>query len=85
MTGEAFIIEFHQAILIYHLHNNILCPMQIRMYEVKVNEIPKYLTENPTDQTHSIVMHGKGETIMIPLHLHGFTLYFTSRKPTMEE
>ena len=27
MTGEVFIIEVHQAILIDHLHNNILCTM----------------------------------------------------------
>ena len=85
MTGGVFIIEVHQAILIYHLHNNILCTMQMRMYEVKVNDIQKYLNDNPTDQAHSIVMHEKGETPLIPLHLHGVTSYFTSRKPTMEE
>ena len=56
MTREVFIIEIHQAILIDHLHNNILCPIQMRMYDVKVNYISKYLTDNPTDQTHSIVM-----------------------------
>ena len=39
MTGEVFIIEIHQAILIDHLHNNLLCPMQMRMYDVKVNDI----------------------------------------------
>ena len=73
MTGEVFIIEVHQAILIYHLHNNILCSMHMRMYDVKVNDIPKYLTYNPNDQTHSIFMHEKRETILIPLHLHGVT------------
>ena len=41
MTGEVFIIEINQAILKYHLHNNLLCPIQMRMYDVKVNEIPK--------------------------------------------
>ena len=59
MTGEVFIIEIHQAILIDHINNNLLCPMQMRMYYVKVDDIPKYLTENPIDQTHSIVMHEK--------------------------
>ena len=49
MTGRVFIIEVHQAILIDHLYNNILCPMQMRMYDIKVNDIPKYLTENPAD------------------------------------
>ena len=73
MTGEVFIIEVHQAILIYHLHNNILCPIQMKMYDVKVNEIPKYLTENPTDKTHSIVVHERRRNIVIPLHLHRVT------------
>ena len=34
--------------------------MQMKMYDVKVNYIAKYLTENTTDQTHSIVMHEQG-------------------------
>ena len=59
--------------------------MQMRMYDVTVNYIPKYLTDNNTDQTHSIVVHEKVETLLIPLHLHGVTSYFTSREPTMEE
>ena len=82
---ESFIIEIHRAILIYHLHNNLLCPMQTRMYDVKVNEIPKYLTDNTTDQTHSIVMNEKWENLLTPLHLHGVTSYFNSINPTMEE
>ena len=85
MIGEVFIIEVRQEILIDHLHNNIMCPMQMRMYDVKVNDIPKYITENPTDQTHSIFMHEKVETLLIPLHLHRVTSYFTSSKPTMED
>ena len=73
MTGEVFIIEVHQAILIYHFHNNKFCPMQMKIYDVEVNDIPKYLTDIPTDQAHSIVMHEKGETLIIPLYLHGVT------------
>ena len=52
MTWNFFIIEIHQKILIYQLQNNFLCPMQMSMYGVKVNDIPKYLTDNYTDQTH---------------------------------
>ena len=85
MRGEVFIIEIHREILIDHLHNNLLFPIHIRMYDIKVNDITKYLNENPTAQTHSIVMQEKWETLLIPLHLHGVTSYFTSRKPTMEE
>ena len=57
----------------------------MRMYDVRVNEIPKYLTENTTDQTNSIVMQEQGETLLILLQLHGITSYFTPRKPTVEE
>ena len=56
LTGEVFIIEILQAILIDHLHNNLLYTIQMRMYGVKLNYISIYLTDNPTDQTHSIVM-----------------------------
>ena len=80
MTGEVFIIEVHQTILKVHLHNNILCPMQMRIYDVKVNDIKKYLTENLTDQTHSIVMHEKWENLLIPLNLHGFIFIFIPGK-----
>ena len=85
MAGEVFIIDIHQSILIDHFHNNILCKIQMRMYDVKVNDIAKYLTDNPTDQTNSIFMQEQGETLLIPLHLHGVTSYFTCRKPTMED
>ena len=85
VTGEVFMIEVHQAIFIHNLNCNILCPMKMRMYDDKVNDIPKYLTDNPTDQTHSIFIHEIGETLLIPLHLHGVTPYFTFRESTMEE
>ena len=41
MKGKLFILEVNQAILIDHFHNNIMFTMQMRMYGVKVNEIPK--------------------------------------------
>ena len=57
----------------------------MRIYDVKVNDIPKYLTENPTDQTHSIVIHEKEETLLTSLHVLGVTSYFTFSKPEMGE
>ena len=41
ITGVVFIIEVHQEILIDNLHNNKLCQMQMSMYDIKVNDIPK--------------------------------------------
>ena len=57
----------------------------MRMHDVKVNDIPKYLTDNPTDQTHSIVMHLKSRNptdTIAPTWSH---FVFTPSNPTMEE
>ena len=56
------------------------------MIDVKVDETPKFLTENPTDIMHAI--SGKdadGIQVTIPLSLKGVTSYFLTRKPTKEE
>ena len=82
-TGEVIIIVVHQAILIPHLEVNLLCPMQVRVNDVKLDEIPKFLTENPT--THSHAIYFEEEEITVPLSLHGVTSYFPTRKPTLQE
>ena len=61
MKGEEFIIEIHLTILIDHFHNNLLYPIQMRVYEVKVNYITKYLNDNPTDQMHQLFCMKKGK------------------------
>jgi hypothetical protein len=87
MSGEVIIIVIHQAIHIPTMSHNLLCPMQMRMNDVRVNEVPKFLTSNPTDETHAIVLGGNGdsEEYIIPLSLHGVTSYFPSRIPTSDE
>ena len=82
-TGEVIIIMVHQAVLIPHLEVNLLCPMQVRVNDVKVEEIPKFLAENPTAHNHAIYFPQEG--ITVPLALHGAKSYFPTRKPTMEE
>jgi hypothetical protein len=57
--------------------------MQVRVNDVRLDETPKFLTENPTGHNHAI--HFAKEEITVPMSLHGVTSYFTTRKPTLEE
>jgi hypothetical protein len=82
ITGETCLLLVHQAILMEEMDNNLLCPMQIRTNDVRINECPKFLSENPNKDPHSI--HIPDEDFRIPLQLNGVTSYFT-RKPTLDE
>lgn len=87
--GTTRIVVINQAIEIPHLDKHLLCSMQMRMNDVRVDEIPKFLTDNPTDDTHAVVFpheeDGKGDALRVPLSLHGVTSYFPVRCPTQEE
>ena len=53
-SGTAIMLIVHQAISVATMSNNLLCPMQIRMNDIELNDTPKVLTENPTNKTHAI-------------------------------
>ena len=79
-TRKMTILVVHQAIHVPTMESTLLCPMQGQMNDVKVDETPKFLTENPTDLMHAI--SGKdadGIQVTIPLSLKGVTSYFPTR------
>ena len=59
--------------------------MQMCIHEVEVNDCPKFLHENPTDRTHSIVVKADSDELIIPLSMQGVTLFFPTRYPTDHE
>ena len=84
--GQPRILVVNQAIHIPQLHHNLLCPMQLRMNDVIVNEVPKFLCRNPGDADHAILVDGDdGETLTIPLTLSGVISQFPSWLPTRQE
>jgi hypothetical protein len=86
ITGTTIILHAHQAILIPQISHNLLCPMQLRINDVEVNDVPKFLVRHPTDRTHSIVIAtDDNNDLIIPLALAGVTSYFPTRKPTRDE
>ena len=86
-TGETIVLVIHQAIHIPKLQHNLLCPVQLRMNDVAVDECPKFLARHPTDNTHAIAVHdaSEAEPCIVPLGLQGVTSYFPARKPTADE
>ena len=85
-SGAAIMLIVHQAILVTSMSNNLLCPMQIRMNDVELNDTPKFLTENPTSKTHAISgLDQDGHKHIIPFTLHSVTSYIPTRKPSREE
>ena len=86
-TGQTVILIVNQAIYIPDLHHNLLSTMQVRLNDVKINDTPRFLTDNPDELTHSIVipMDGTDLPFVIPLTLKGVASTFPTRTPTAEE
>jgi hypothetical protein len=86
-TGDTYMLVIHQAVLIPKLKANLLCPMQLHDFDIRVNDKPKHMALTPTDDHHAIVIPAVEEkdSLCIPLLIHGVTSYFPSRKPMTEE
>ena len=78
----------NQAIYIPEVDHCLLCPMQCRINGVEINEVPKFLTQNPTTSTHSIRIADPTDAVhpyTIPLQLEGVVSYFEYALPTSAE
>jgi hypothetical protein len=86
-TGKTIVLVGHQVLYFEQLEHNLLCPMQLRMNGVDVEETPKHLVKGAiTDQHHAISSYPRAAGgLVIPMSLHGDTSYFPTRKPTRDE
>ena len=55
-TGDNYMLVIHQAVLIPKLKANLLCPMQLRDFDISVNDEPKHMVLTPTDDHHAIII-----------------------------
>ena len=86
VTGQTVILLVNQAIYIPYLNHNLLGTLQLRLNDVKVNNLPRFLTDEPDERTHSLVIPtDDGEPYVIPLTLKGVASSFLTRKPTKDE
>ena len=66
----------------------LLCPMQCQINGVEINEVPCFLTQDPTTSTHSIQTADPTDPVhpyTIPLQLEGVVSYFEFSLPTSAE
>ncbi len=87
-TGRTLHLIINQAIHIPHLDHHLLCPMQSRVNDVTVNNVPKFLAANPTDQTHALTINDPDnplQPVILPLTLRGVTLLLNVRTVTIDE
>jgi hypothetical protein len=87
-TGEVIHLVINQAIHIPHLDHHLLCPMQCRVNDVTVGDLPKFLAPNPTDETHALTIPDDDDptqTVTLPLALRGATSLLNVRKTTEDE
>ncbi len=87
-TKRTLHLIINQAIHIPHLDHHLLCPMQCRVNDVTVNNLPIFLVANPTDQMHALTMTDPNnplQPVILPLTLRGLTLLLNVRTVTIDE
>ena len=85
ITRQIYHLVIHQSLIIPNLEHNLLCPMQACVNDATINEIPKYLAYNLTNETHSIIVTDTNETkqrMVIPLDVFKVTTYLPTRPIT---
>jgi hypothetical protein len=71
-SGETYHLVVNQAVHIPHLDHHLLCPMQCCVYDVTVNEMPKFLAQDLTEYTHALTVQDPDnpvQTVILPLAL----------------
>jgi hypothetical protein len=80
-SGKVYILVIHQALNFPEMKQCLLCPMQMRLNDVVLNERTKFLTTHPTDSDHAIIL----EDLTISLDIFNVASFFHGRTPTRKE
>jgi hypothetical protein len=81
-NGTSYILVIRNALYAPSMKNNLIPPFVMTEAGVKVNNVPKIHTDNPTVVDHSICFPETG--FRIPMSLWGMFSYFPTSKPTTE-
>ncbi len=87
-TGRMLHLIINKAIHISHLDHHFVCPMQCCVNDVTVNNRPKFLATNPTDQTHALTINDPDNSlqpVILPLILRGVMSQLNVRTVTINE
>jgi hypothetical protein len=78
----------NKAIYVPEVDHCPLCPIQYWINGVEINEVPHFLTQDPTISTHSICIADPTNVVhpyIILLQLEGVVSYFEFLLPTFAE
>ncbi len=78
----------NQAIHIPHLDHHLICPMQCRVNDVTIDEMPKFLALGPTETMHALTLTDPDnplQTVTLPLWLQGVISLLNVRTPTVDQ
>ena len=85
-TGKVWQLVVNQAIYVPTMPNSLLCPMQMRMNDILIDECPRCVSGTPTDTTHTVQARAKEGTLLkLPLTLQGVTSCLVVRKTNENE
>ncbi len=87
-TGRTLHLIINQAIQIPHLDHHLLCPIQCRVNDMTVNNLPKFLAADPTDQMHALILTDPDnplQPVILLLFLRVVTSLLNVRSMTIDE
>ncbi len=87
-TKRMLHLIINQAIHVPRLDHHLLCQMQCRVNDMTVNDLPKFLVANPTDQMHALTINDSNnplQLVILPLTLRGVTSLLNVRTVTIDE
>ena len=78
ISGQVYMLVYHQTTHCPILESHLMCPMQIRMAGFRINDLPKFLAQDLDEKTHVIIvddMLNQNEPLIILLALKGIASY----------
>ena len=82
-TGTFHVLVIHNALYIKDMEVNLIPPMMMRLDGIKVNECPKFLSDQPSINDHCAYF--PDHDIRISFLLEGIVSYIPTRKPSDKE
>ena len=83
ITGRTLILVICNALYFQNMEENLIPPFMMRLAGIEVDECPKFLAKNPSENNHS--MFFPDSSTRIPFLLEGIISYVPTRLPTQKE
>ena len=82
-TGKSVILVIRNALHLQNMDTNLIPPFMMRLAGLKIDECPKFLSDDPNENNHSI--YSPEHDFRIPLQLDGIISFMPTRRPSQKE